>query len=159
MRFWKRIALLVTAVLLLAGCQATGTIDVKANGEDFVRNGFVSKDGWDIQFFNLFVNVADITIYQTEPPYDASTGVAPVSEESTNFAGAISVDLAEGDENADPILAVQLGDVAAGHYNAIGWQMVNADEGLINGFSLQLVGSAEKVFVFEAASSSKTSPT
>ncbi len=66
MRFSLLIAAFISS-LLLAACEAapaqesaapeaeavaesegTGTLEIVANGEDFVRQGFVSKDGWAI---------------------------------------------------------------------------------------------------------------
>jgi hypothetical protein len=60
--------------LALAGCsdddatespqQATGTLQFFANGEDFIRQPFVSKDGWEIAFTNFYVNVYGPTAVQ-----------------------------------------------------------------------------------------------
>ncbi|MBL7209270.1 MAG: DUF4382 domain-containing protein, partial [Dehalococcoidia bacterium] len=46
------IALLFVAIIVFASCAGgggtVGTLQFDANGEDFVRQGFVSKDGWSI---------------------------------------------------------------------------------------------------------------
>jgi len=47
------VIVLSLAGIILTGCaggEATGRLQVYANGEDFVRQGFVSKDGWSINF-------------------------------------------------------------------------------------------------------------
>ena len=54
--------IIVFIFLLLAGCNGTGntssnksvmesqgTLSLVANGEDFVRKGFTTKDGWQIR--------------------------------------------------------------------------------------------------------------
>ena len=53
-----------------------GTLKFTANGEDFVRQGFVSKDGWRIDFDHVYITISDIAAYQTNPPYDAHEGGA-----------------------------------------------------------------------------------
>jgi hypothetical protein len=62
---------LLILVMVLAGCpgKATGTLEFYANGEDFVRQGFVSKDGWSIQFDHVYITLDGIAAYQTDPPY------------------------------------------------------------------------------------------
>jgi hypothetical protein len=69
--------LLVVALLLgLAACSSdddngggdeavqTGTVRFMANGEDFIREPFVSKDGWTIAFDHFFVNFFGPTALQ-----------------------------------------------------------------------------------------------
>ena len=63
------ITALLTAGIVLAGCGSGGeggTLQINANGEDFVRQGFVSKDGWSITFDHVYITLADITAYQTD---------------------------------------------------------------------------------------------
>ena len=50
-----------------------GKLILHANGEDFVREGFTSKDGWQISFEHVYVNLADVTAYQTNPPFNPET--------------------------------------------------------------------------------------
>jgi len=71
---------LVSAGIFLAGCsdddddedpsdvtmtsgtdETTGTLQFYANGEDFVRQGFVSKDGWAINFDTVNITLENIT--------------------------------------------------------------------------------------------------
>ncbi|MEO1288023.1 MAG: DUF4382 domain-containing protein, partial [Chloroflexota bacterium] len=53
---------------------ATGTLEFHANGEDFVREGFVSKDGWIINFDHVWVSLSNVRAHQTNPPYDPFAG-------------------------------------------------------------------------------------
>jgi hypothetical protein len=43
-----------TKVIASPALSETGTLVIRANGEDFVQQGFVSKNGWQINFDHLF---------------------------------------------------------------------------------------------------------
>lgn len=155
----KKKLLLLLAVLcglaLVSGCATDsgeipegadaemGTLAFAANGEDFVRQGFISKDGWALSFEHIYVNLSDLTAYQTEPPYDSESGKKIESSNAVALPGVYTVDLAEGDENAAPIL-VGTAEAPAGHYNAISWKIANAASGPAQGNSLVVTGRAEK---------------
>jgi hypothetical protein len=140
------IVLTLLALVILAGCggSETGTLQFNANGEDFVRQGFVSKDGWAITFDHVYITLADITAYQSDPPYDPHAGGEVEAKTQVALNGTHTVDLAEGAEDAPPILVGEVTGAAAGQYNAISWQMVRASEDPAAGYSLVVVGSAEK---------------
>ncbi len=122
-----------------------GTLQIRANGEDFVRQGFTSKDGWQIDFDHVYVNLTQVTAYQTDPPFDPQTDQSIQSKVKTQASldGVKTIDLAAGDENAEPIV---IGEVQAptGRYNALSWQMVKASDGLAAGYPLVMQGSATK---------------
>jgi hypothetical protein len=120
----------------------TGTLQIYANGEDFVRQGFVSKDGWQINFDSVYAHFDQIQAYQTDPPYDAETGKAIDAKQEVTLPGK-TVDLAAGDENADPILLGEL-KALAGRYNALSWTMSPATEGPAAGSSIMMEGTATK---------------
>lgn len=110
-----------------------GTLMVVANGEDFVRQGFVTKDNWKIDFERVAVNVGNITAYQTEPAFnpDENTEIEP-TEKVTILDEVTTIDLAEGTENAKPIAVAEI-NAPAGSYNALGWSMIPLDDsGLSN---------------------------
>jgi hypothetical protein len=137
----------VVGLLVASGCSNadTGTLEFRANGEDFVREGFVSKDGWSIEFDHLYICLDDVKAYQTDPPYDAEGELdEDTVDVQVDLAGPQTVDLAEGGIDADPILIGEVDDVEAGYYNAISWDMVWATSGDAEGYSLVLVGTAEK---------------
>jgi len=139
---------LFAAGIMLVGCAggkgATGTLQLYANGEDFVREGFVSKDGWSINFDHVYITLADVTAYQTDPPYDPHSGADVKGKVKVSLPRTYTVDLAEGDADAAPILVGEIKNAAAGHYNAISWKMVKASSGPANGYSLVIAGTAEK---------------
>lgn len=122
---------------------STGMLRFVANGEDFVRQGFTSKDGWTIAFDHVYITLTDLTAYQTDPPYDASSGEPPEGMAESAIDGVFTIDLAEGDENAEPIV-VDTVEAPAGQYNALGWRIVPATDGDAEGYTLLLDGVAEK---------------
>ncbi|MEM7335290.1 MAG: DUF4382 domain-containing protein, partial [Chloroflexota bacterium] len=134
----KHILICLSFIGLVACAPQTGSLEVRANGEDFVRQGFVSKDGWAISFDNVIISLANVTAYQTDPPYQSITGETPEGE-SISLAQVHQIDLAEGDENAEPIL-VESVEANVGQFNAIGWDMVSGD----NGSTVQMIGTAVK---------------
>lgn len=139
-------AILSALLLLLGACQSTtptGELEIRANGEDFVRQGFVSKDGWEISFDHLYVHVTDIAAYQTDPPYEASSGAVPDGT-AIEFEEIFVLDLAEGDANAETILIAEVDTAPVGQFNAVSWQMSPATEGVISGQTIQMVGTALK---------------
>lgn len=121
----------------------TGTLAIRANGEDFVRQGFVSKDGWQISFDHLYVNLEDITAYQTDPPFDPEAKVALQPKQQVSLEGVKTIDLAEGDENAEPILVGEV-EAPSGRYNALSWKMVQASAGPSQGYPMLIQGTATK---------------
>ena len=142
------IAVLFVASIALAGCAggggATGTLQFYANGEDFVRQGFVSKDGWSIKFDHVYITLADIAAFQTDPPYDPHAGSNIKGKVKVSLDKVYTVDLAEGGADAPPILVGEVKNAAVGHYNAISWKMVRATSGSDKGYSLVIVGTGKK---------------
>ncbi len=123
--------------------EGQGQLEIRANGEDFVRQGFVTKDGWQVSFDNLYVTLADVTAYQTEPAYDPDADSELQADAEVSLDQPVTVDLAEGDETAEPVLAGQL-DAPAGQYNALAWKMVPASDGPAAGYSIVMIGTATK---------------
>lgn len=155
----KRLLFLLLALLILGvtGCSSNGNevnnndtssnetavLEFKANGEDLVRQGFTSKDGWDISFDQVYLTLNDIKAYITDPPYDPDLEEEITSGTYVSLPGTFTVDLAEGGEEADPI---RVGEVTApiGFYNALSWQMLQAPSGEAMGHSILMQGTARK---------------
>lgn len=123
---------------------ATGTLEFRANGEDFVREGFVSKDGWTISFDHIFVALTNIRAHQTTPPYDPFAGELTRSQLMVGLPGELIVDLAEGDADADTLVVGTVDDAPEGFYNAVAWMVAPATSGDNEGFSIVMEGTAEK---------------
>jgi len=145
----RKIVVLLLLVMLgvsvvMAQDDATGTLEFRANGEDFVREGFVSKDGWNISFDHIWVSLFNVRAHQTNPPYDPFAGELTRSVQMVGLAGQLLIDLAEGDADADTILIGTVEDAPEGFYNAVAWMMTPADDGEIEGYSLVIDGVAEQ---------------
>ncbi len=169
----KMAALLLTG--LLVGCQSDipasprldesslGTLEFRANGEDFVRQGFVAKDGWAVQFQHVYVTLADLTAAATSSavgeiaaaddvtPVEATkavgaakaAGLAKLVNASLTVEGIQTVDLVPAPGAAETALVKSL-DAEATHYDALAWTMVPAIAGPAQGQTLQLVGQATR---------------
>ena len=132
----------------LAASTEKGKLTLVANGEDFVRQGFVSKDGWSINFDRLYVNFSNATAYSTESSFEPQKGDNKDSIEYQNKAEfldtAKTVDLAKGEADAEPIVVAET-DVPTGFYNALTWQLSTADaDSPIAGNTIALQGQATK---------------
>jgi len=142
------VTMLFIVSIMLTSCAGTGgavgKLQINANGEDFVRQGFVSKDGWSISFDRLYVSLADVTACQTDPPYNPHSSTSMDCDVKISLDEVYCVDLAEGGPNAPAILMDEAADAPAGHYNAISWKMVKAPSGPASGYSLVIIGTAEK---------------
>lgn len=138
------VLLLLLSVSAVTAQDGTGTLEFRANGEDFVREGFISKDGWNISFNHIYVAISQIRAYQTTPPYDAFAGELINSDLMVGLAGQFIVDLAEGDADADTLVVGTFDSAPIGYYNAVSWVMSRAKEGNIEGSSLVMDGVAEK---------------
>ncbi|MGQ9626924.1 MAG: DUF4382 domain-containing protein [Anaerolineae bacterium] len=136
--------LFALSITLVACGGGRGTLQFHANGEDFVRQGFVSKDGWAITFDNVYITLSDVKSYQSDPPYDAHSGGKVNAKKEVSLTGTHTVDLAEGGEDAEPILVGEVPDAPEGRYHAIHWKMVKAEGGPADGYSLVISGTAEK---------------
>ncbi len=105
--------------------QEGDNLTLVANGEDFIREGFVSKDGWRIDFNHAFVTLDQVTAYQTDPPFNAEGEDNLNPTESVMLVDEVmTIDLAEGDENAPPIIVAEA-IAPLGVYNALSWKLVN----------------------------------
>jgi hypothetical protein len=120
-----------------------GTLEFRANGEDFVRQGFTTRDGWQVSFDHVFVSLAEVTAYQTDPPFDAEAGSTLEAKEQVAVGEPVVVDLAEGDDAAEPVL-VSTVEAPAGRYNALAWKMVTAPPGPAAGYSILMQGTATR---------------
>ncbi|MGQ9838081.1 MAG: hypothetical protein ACUVRV_08970 [Cyanobacteriota bacterium] len=117
-----------------------GRLELWANGEKLIREGFVSKDGWVLSFDQVYVTLADITAYQTDPPFDPDSGQPLQAKTQVSLPGPITVNLVSTPEER-----AFLGSLEAlpGHYNALSWRMVPAVDGPAMGYSLWIQGSAQ----------------
>jgi hypothetical protein len=111
--------------------QGSGTIIFTANGEDFVREGFVEKNGWHVSFDKVYVNIVNPTAYNSE-------GLKSI------LKGAFFTDLAEGDKDADPIVVGKNEKVPHGNYQSLKFSIKRAKSGEFKGYSIVITGTAKK---------------
>ena len=128
--------------------QSEGTLNLVANGEDFVRQGFVTKDGWSISFDRVAVNLSDVTAYQIEAPFEPTEAdkidTLEYQEKVSLLDTPQIVDLAEGEADAEPIVVANI-EVTPGFYNAVAWKIDTAGENSpLAGKTMELQGTASK---------------
>jgi hypothetical protein len=121
-----------------------GTLQVFANGEERPQVGFTSSDGWDLTFENIYVHFSELKAYQTEQPYDATAGAEIQNAAKEVELEAGTVDLVTGNEDDPTVLVSEVSGVEPGHYNAISWRMSPASDGPAEGYSMVIVGTAER---------------
>jgi hypothetical protein len=132
----------------VANAQGSATLNLVANGEDFVRQGFVTKDGWTMSFDRLDVNLAEVTAYQMDgafEPTETDTLDGLEYQERVSLVDTPQViDLAEGEADATPILVTNA-EVTPGFYNAMAWQVDTASsDSPLAGKTMVMQGTATK---------------
>lgn len=124
-----------------------GTLKFVANGEDFVRQGFISKDQWKINFDHVYVTLDQIQAVARDVLRDGNVGNTETVLENgvplIQLTEPITVDLAMGDDNAKPIILDSV-SAPAGRYSNLAWNLTPALVGPAQQSSLLLKGSATK---------------
>lgn len=123
--------ILITIILLLfIGCSRnTGSITFQANGEDFVTNGFISRDGWAITFDKVLINLSSITAYN-------------IHNEKLNVSlpDTYLIDL-----TSSSIIDVDtVSKVVKGNYQSLKFNLKQLQSGPYKGYSIIMVGTALK---------------
>lgn len=95
--------------------ERVGTVVFRANGEDFVRQGFESQDDWVIDFEHIYINLEDVRAYITDPVYNPEAGGEISSQSEIQLDGTYKVDLAEGGPDSEPILIGEFENAPVGH--------------------------------------------
>ncbi|RME23060.1 MAG: DUF4382 domain-containing protein [Deltaproteobacteria bacterium] len=152
---------LAAGLVMITACggmeqSAVGTVVFTANGEEFVRNGFTSEDGWAIQFDAVYVNVYGPTAYQVveaEQPLTLA-GLRHGGHPHENIPEGSAHVALTGDyflQLKQPVFEVgRVEDAPIGNYNRLAFTVRPAtaeSEGIVDGFdgvSLAFVGTAEK---------------
>ncbi|MEB3273823.1 MAG: DUF4382 domain-containing protein [Prochlorothrix sp.] len=127
--------------------QGEGSLQIQANGEDFVRQGFTTVDGWELSFDQVNATFGSIAAYQTDPPFDATGDADPQIQQQVSISEPITVDLAadtpgNGEIDASPIVLATL-TAPAGHYNALAWSLVRPAD-TPTAYPLVLQGQAQQ---------------
>lgn len=141
----RSILALSISIYCLGGCHKRitdtsekGKLSLIANGEDFIKEGFVAKDGWRVDFTKVNVTVDKITAYQTDPPFNAEKDEKmAISAKIVLLDTPTTVNLA-----ADNRILVAQVEASPGFYNALSWQIATAGPAENN--TILLAGKAEK---------------
>jgi len=127
--------------------QTMGILEFFAQGEDLATEGFVApkltKDGWELRFEHIFVSVAEVTAYQTDPPFNPAASASPVVTAQAALPGLHTLDLVQ-DANADGRIRVGSVEADPGHFNALSWRMVPAPSGPSAGSVMVFLGTASR---------------
>lgn len=140
------IALFAAAALAPPSLSA-GTLQLFASGEDLATEGFQApkrtKDGWSLMFDHIYVTLADITAYQTSPPFDPQSDEPMLATDQVTVPGRHTMDLVTEADDAHRVLVAKV-DARPGHYNAISWRMEVAETGPAEGTSMLFIGNATR---------------
>jgi len=107
-----------------------GNLRFVANGEGFVANGFSDRNGWKIAFTKVIVNLTDITVERRD------------GKKTVSLPGVFITDLKAG--NDATVTVGEVKNVKATEYRRLKWSIKKMNSGEYNGFSIVLVGTAEK---------------
>lgn len=134
--------------MIAAGQAQAGTLQFYANGEELATEGFtapnLTKDGWTLKFSHIFVTLSEITAFQADPPYNAHDGGNIVAKTQVALEGTHTIDLLMDAKKDSRVFVGEIVDAPGGHYNAISWKVARAESGLLAGFSVVMIGTAEK---------------
>ena len=141
----------------------TGTLQLKANGEDFVRNGFTSEDGWAITFTSVYANINGATSYQLSETSNTKVQAGKSLPTEVNFhAGHPTTGVAEGTSyvgftgehflslKQDAFVVDSNSTAVVGNYNRLNFNVKKAtssSKGIVSdyiGYTIVLIGTAVK---------------
>lgn len=117
---------------------STGQLTLTANGEDFVRQGLVSRDGWAIAFDHAYLTVTDVVASQSAQDSHKQAAIAfidaPITVDLTGTATT---------EHPNPVPVITQ-SAKVGHYDALSWSIVPEKGVSGTDHGLQLLGTATK---------------
>ncbi len=116
---------IVLVTILVFSCEKEnqGTLFFYSNGEDFVRDGFVEKNGWHITFSEVLVNITNVRAYN---PHDKT-----LSEKLPN---SYWIDLVGEKNNQKYPVLDTIKNVKTGNYQSLQFQLQRKKVGLNNNY-------------------------
>lgn len=118
--------LLILSIFVFLSCDSgdKGTLKFIANGEDFVKQGFIDKDGWDISFEHVYINLCDVKAYSE-------------NNETVALNKDYFIDLKKvGEFESKSALPTE--------YQGIGFSLKKAKSGEYKEYSIVMIGTAKK---------------
>jgi len=141
------VAAAIYAGAIAASPLSAGTLQVFASGEDLATEGFQApkrtKDNWSLNFDHIFVTLAEITAYQTSPPFEPQSDAPITATYEVTVPGTHTLDLVTAANEEARVLVAEV-DAPPGHYNAISWRMAIAETGAAEGTSMLFIGTATR---------------
>lgn len=119
--------------MTIACHKQTGTLEFRANGEEFIKQGLISKEGWHLQFDQLLINIANPTAYHCDTDLPELT-----------LKGNYLCDLTKGTKEDPSVLLKRLEQVQPGNYQSLRFSVEPLETGEYAGYSIILCGTAEK---------------
>lgn len=130
----KKMILLTTTFILLFSCgSGKGTLAFTANGEEFIAEGFTSKEGWDLSFEKVLVNLTGVEAYHPE-----------ISDLSVTIDEDYLVDLKDSFGPEPSVSVTSVKKVPAGNYQSLRFSLKQMSSGPHKGYSVVLSGTARK---------------
>lgn len=128
------LTLFITVLLSLTGCSSKkGNLLFNANGEEFVINGLVSKEGWKIDFDNVLVNISSPEAYNSE-----NQNLRAILE------GDHLIDLKRGSSSRPEVSVGIVPHAESGNYQSLKFSLKQIESGEYAGYSIVLKGIAQK---------------
>ncbi len=110
-----------------------GSIIFTANGEDFIREGFTDKNGWEINFKYFYINISEPTAYM------------PDNEgQYIKLGGDYWIDFMDFNSETGLVYIDEITDVPAGNYQSLKFGIRKTSSGEYNGYSIVMQGEARK---------------
>lgn len=123
----------IIAFSLISCSEKTGNLLFTANGEEFIVNGLVSKEGWKIDFENVLVNIDAPEAYNNDSSALRAT-----------LKGDHLVDLKRGTAE-NPVVSVGIvSNLQTGNYQSLKFSLKKIKKGENEGFSIIMKGKASK---------------
>lgn len=132
-RFFQIALILIVSLMVSCGKKDTGSLFIYANGEEFVQNGFVEKNGWRIDFSKLLVNIVDVHAYN---PQDKSLSQKLNNDYLVDLTGK------SGSTLYPPLDTIK--NVPVGNYQSLSFSLKRLTSGEYKGASIVMVGTAHK---------------
>jgi hypothetical protein len=126
-------ALCLCALTITACSEKSGSLLFTANGEEFIAEGLVSKEGFTITFDQVLINLSNIEAYSIND-----------KKLSAKIEGDQLIDLKKGTVE-NPVITVQmLNNVSPGNYQSLRYSLKQLQSGEYSGYSIILKGTASK---------------
>lgn len=124
------ILLLYFSIFLSCTGKNNSTLVFFANGEEFIKDGFVSKDGWKLKFDTVIVNISNPFAYNNNL--------------SASLKGNFAINLVTNNNEAGLKRIGEVNMLGSGNYKSLKFGISKISSGEFKGYSIILKGNASK---------------